>query len=300
MIDLELIRLLDTVKRRGTLAAAADELNKVPSALSYTIQKYEDELGYALLQRAGRGVQFTEAASHLYARGLPLLQQAGLLTEEASAIALGHEPRLRIAVEAWLTLEAITPALTQFYQRFPNIEIDVVEEALSGTWEALIERRVDIAVGAPTPKPQVSNIQTDIIGSLGGVFAVAPNHPLATWKDTSADIDLTKERWIMLRDSARSWVPREVLTFMPEERLTVGSMGDKIAAQAAGLGVGYLPVHLIKEQLQRGELVALPIADDRAKIDLLLAWRTDSRGFGLQLLRRCIAASLADTCFKPK
>lgn len=294
MVNLEIIKLLDAVKRRGTLAAAAEELNKVPSALSYTIQKYEDELGYALMRKAGRGVQFTEAASHLYTQGLPLLQQASQLTDEARAIALGHEPRIRIAVEAWLTLAAISPALTMFYQRFEHIQVDVAEEALSGTWEALIERRVDIAVGAPTPKPQVGHVQTEIVGAIDGVFAVAPNHPLAARTNVHDNLDLTTERWIILRDSARSWVPREVLPFQPTRRLTVSSMNDKITAQVAGLGVGYLPQHLITEQVRRGELVVLPIADHRIKNDLLLAWRTDSRGQGLLHLKHCIKSSLAN------
>ncbi len=43
-LTLEAIRVLDAIDRRGSFAAAADELGKVPSALSYTVQKLEDEL----------------------------------------------------------------------------------------------------------------------------------------------------------------------------------------------------------------------------------------------------------------
>ena len=282
MIDLDLIVLLDVVKRRGTLAAAAEELDRVPSALSYTIQKYEEHLGFALFARQGRGVRFTEAGKHVYERGLPLLQQATQLTAEAETIARGREPRLRVAVEAWLTIDAIAPVLVSLYEAYPDIEVHVFEETLSGTWEALIEGRVDIAVGAPSPRPGLSGIQTDVLGSVQGVFAVSPQHPLATSRAPLTLQTLLNERWVILRDSARGWVPREVLGFKPSRRLLVGSMRDKIAAQCAGLGVGYLPRSRVQALLENGDLVVLDVEDHREPIELLLAWRTDSRGQGLQ------------------
>lgn len=282
MIDLELIVLLDAVKRRGTFAAAAEELDRVPSALSYSIQKYEDALGFALFRRQGRSVRFTEAGKYLHEQGVGLLQQAASLKVEAETIAMGREPRLRIAVEAWLTLDAITPVLTDLYVHYPDIEVQVFEEALSGTWEALIEGRVDVAVGAPTPRPGISGIQTDVIGQVQGVFAVAPHHALAKTRGPLSREQLSQERWVILRDTARAWVPREVLGFAPSRRLVVGSMGDKVAAQLAGLGVGYLPRAVVQPHLDTGALVALNTPDHRPAAELLLAWRTDSRGQGLQ------------------
>lgn len=284
MIDLQMIVLLDTIHRRGTFAAAAEELDRVPSALSYTIQKYEDELGFALFRRQGRRVRFTEAGQHLYQRGLPLLQQAAALADEAETIARGREPRIRVAVESWLSLSALAAPISALLDQYPDLEVQVFEEALSGTWEALLEGRVDIAVGAPAPKPGVGGIQADHLCSVDAVFAVAPGHPLANERRVLDAEALASERWIILRDTARAWVPREVLGFKPTRQLGVGSMADKLAAQVAGLGVGFLPRHLASPYVARGELVELPVTGLRSPMELLLAWRTDSRGQGLQSL----------------
>lgn len=43
-LTLEALRVMDAIDRRGSFAAAADELGRVPSALSYTMQKLEEEL----------------------------------------------------------------------------------------------------------------------------------------------------------------------------------------------------------------------------------------------------------------
>ena len=42
-LTLEAIRVLDAIDRRGSFAAAADELGKVPSALSYTCLLYTSD-----------------------------------------------------------------------------------------------------------------------------------------------------------------------------------------------------------------------------------------------------------------
>lgn len=293
MIDLELIVLLDTVHRRGTLTSAAEELGKVPSALSYTIQKYEDALGFSLFQRDGRRVRFTEAGRHIYNRGVPLLQSAVQLREEAVTIARGFEPRLRVAVDAWVALTAVTPALNTLLSDFPDLELQVSEEALSGTWEALLDSRVDVAIGAPGPKPSVAGVQTEAVCELPGVFAVAAHHPLAASDSVADQAQLSGERWVILRDTARSWVPREVLAFNPPKKLMVGSMGDKIAAQVAGLGVGFLPEHLIRRELADGRLVAPRVSLERVQPKLLLAWRSDSRGRGLQQLLKLLRSHFA-------
>jgi DNA-binding transcriptional LysR family regulator len=75
-LTLEAIRVLDAIDRRGSFAAAADELGKVPSALSYTVQKLEDELDAMLFDRSGHRTKFTPAGRMLLERGRVLLEAA--------------------------------------------------------------------------------------------------------------------------------------------------------------------------------------------------------------------------------
>ena len=59
-------------------------------------------------------------------------------------------------------------------------------------------------------------------------------------------------------------------------------MDEKIAAQKAGLGVGYLPKHRIEAELERGELIALKI--DSNTFEAQVAWRKGATGPALQWL----------------
>lgn len=90
-LTLESIRVLDAIDRRGSFAAAADELGKVPSALSYTVQKLEDELDAMLFDRSGHRTKFTPAGRMLLERGRVLLEAAEHLVGETRALARGWE-----------------------------------------------------------------------------------------------------------------------------------------------------------------------------------------------------------------
>ena len=59
---------------------------------------------------------------------------------------------------------------------------------------------------------------------------------------------------------------------------------QKIAAQAAGLGAGFLPRHRIEEQLRQGALVELPLLQVEEDAPLYLVWRRGERGRALRWL----------------
>ena len=82
-LTLEALRVMDAIDRRGSFAAAADELGRVPSALSYTMQKLEEELDVVLFDRSGHRTKFTNVGRMLLERGRVLLEAADKLTTDA-------------------------------------------------------------------------------------------------------------------------------------------------------------------------------------------------------------------------
>ena len=75
-LTLEAISVVDAIARRGSFAAAAAELGKVPSALTYTVRRIEEELDVLLFDRRGRRARLTPAGEELLAQGLLLLRAA--------------------------------------------------------------------------------------------------------------------------------------------------------------------------------------------------------------------------------
>ena len=77
-ITLDALQALDAIERRGSFARAAEELAKATSALSYTMQKLEEQLGVTLFQRQGRRSVLTPSGRLLLDEGRKILESADL------------------------------------------------------------------------------------------------------------------------------------------------------------------------------------------------------------------------------
>src|SRR5207253_2493375 len=60
-LSFEVLQALDAIDRTGTFASAAETLHRVPSSLSYLVQKLELDLGVKLFDRTGRRATLTHA-----------------------------------------------------------------------------------------------------------------------------------------------------------------------------------------------------------------------------------------------
>ena len=133
-ISIEVLETLDAIDRRGSFAKAAEELNKATSAVSYAVQKLEEQLGIALFQRHGRRSVLTPAGQLILGEGREILQTTARLANKAKELATGWEPRISIAVESLQSYPAFFGVLHEFLREHSTIEIDVCESVLNGGW----------------------------------------------------------------------------------------------------------------------------------------------------------------------
>ncbi len=168
--------VLDAIDEQGSYAAAAEKLNKVPSALSYIMQKLEEQLDVTLFQRQGRRSVLTPAGKHLLVEGRNILLAINKLSEQTQIIANGWEPKIRIAIDSFIEGMDVFPIINQFLIEHPNIEIDICEEVLNGTWEVLIDDQVDLIIGASAPVPPQKGIASQPMASNEMAFYV--NKPI--------------------------------------------------------------------------------------------------------------------------
>ncbi len=134
-LTLEALRVMDAIDRRGSFAAAADELGRVPSALSYTMQKLEEELDVVLFDRSGHRTKFTNVGRMLLERGRVLLEAADKLTTDAEALARGWETHLTIVSEALSPPSLLFPLVDKLALK-ANTQVSIFTEVLAGAWGA--------------------------------------------------------------------------------------------------------------------------------------------------------------------
>src|SRR5664279_1728584 len=90
------LAMMDAIARSGSFAAAARQLGKVPSALTYSVRQLEDALDVLLFDRRSRQATLTAAGQELLDEGRRLLEQMDAV---ANRVATGWETQLSIAVD---------------------------------------------------------------------------------------------------------------------------------------------------------------------------------------------------------
>ena len=275
-ITLDALEVLDAIDRKGSFAAAANELFRVPSAISYSIQKLEQDLDVVLFRKEGRKAMLTPAGKVLLEQGREILQATERLAMTTKKTHSGWEAVFNIAIDSILDFDFIYPLIAQFYEILPDIEINIYEEVLGGTHEAILSNRADLVIGvAAEPNRE---IQYQKIRNIEWLFAVSPWHEL-----TQANLPLSQEliaqyRFIVVRDSSQQQAPQSHRIFSKRPVLCVPSLTEKIHAQCLSLGVGFLPAHRIQNFLAQGRLVALPVANVIPTEALHIAWKTNNNG----------------------
>ncbi|WOH36811.1 LysR substrate-binding domain-containing protein [Thalassotalea fonticola] len=283
-ISIEALLVLDAIEYRGSYAAAAEQLNKVPSALSYIVQKLEEQLNVTIFQRQGRRAVLTPAGKHLLIEGRKVLYAINSLSEQAQTIANGWEPKIRIACDSIIDIKPIFRGIQRFLAEHESIEIDVQEEVMNGTWEALIEDRVDLVIGAPSPVPNQKGIRAIKTEELESVMVVSKSHELSSAKQPIQPSELTKYRSVVVHDSAQREIPWSVNLIKGSQNFFVSSIAQKIEAIIAGIGIGYLPKCLIQHHIASGQLVIVALEEEPAPQDLFIAWKITNKGKGLNKL----------------
>ena len=280
-ITLESLRVLDAIERKGSFGAAAEALHRVPSALSYTVQKLESDLGINLFDRSKQRAQLTAAGRLLLEQGRQLLQAVSAIEEAVQQIESGWETQLRIALDAILPLTPLLHHIKVFNQLDKRVAITLSEEVLGGTWDALVAGRCDLALGASGDLPK-GIFEYRLMGEVEFVFAVAPGHPLCLHHGPVDAAAISAFPTIVMADSSLSTPARSSGLLESRQIIRVANAAAKIQAQVMGVGVGFLPRHLINHELQRGDLIVLDCTVPRPNIPLYMAWRKHHSGNALK------------------
>lgn len=113
-LNLDVLLILDALDKHGSFATAAESLFKTPAALSYMIQKLENDLNITLLDRSGHRAKFTDTGRMMLEKGRLLLNAAKDLEKQAVQLSAGWERDLAIALDDSFPFSALLPLIDAF------------------------------------------------------------------------------------------------------------------------------------------------------------------------------------------
>jgi DNA-binding transcriptional LysR family regulator len=140
------LRVLTEVADRGSFSAAADALGLTQSAVSQHISALERAVGQAVVDRASRPAQLTEAGVILLRHARAVVARLDTAEQELAAVAGRRLGRLRIGAFPTALATFLPPVLSRFQQRYPTVRLTVVDEHMPRLHTRLNNGELDLAV----------------------------------------------------------------------------------------------------------------------------------------------------------
>jgi DNA-binding transcriptional LysR family regulator len=197
--DLRRLRVLRELEERKTLGAVATALGYTPSAISQQLSVLEKEVGVRLLEKAGRGVQLTDAGRLLARHAGTLLSAAE--AAEADLASLTGEVRgtVRAGGLQSATRHVLIPALARLRSERPGLRLELTELELEQALPDLRLGALDLVISdeyAGHPRPRPPGLRYEVLHEEPLKLVVPPEHPCTEREGPVAIATLRNDVWV--------------------------------------------------------------------------------------------------------
>ena len=272
-MELSQLEVFLAVVREGRFSRAAEKLFRTQSAVSQTIHKLESELGEPLFDRSSREGLLTDAGRVLQEYAERMLNLRTNAQQALTELRQLHKGKLAIAANEFTALYLL-PVLGEFRRLHPGIKI-TVQRSLGSRIPGDVLRH-NSELGVLTYDPEDPQLQSTVVYQDELVFVVPAGHPLAT--EAQVSIRQLGAESFAAHNVASPYRDKVIQAFkrhktplhMDIELPTLQAIKRFVAM---GNGVAFLPEISVERELERGELVHIPVRELRLHRSLRLIYR---------------------------
>jgi len=257
MDRLECDRMFIAVMETGSFVGAADQLETSSGQASKLLSRLESDLGVRLLNRTTRSVSPTEAGQAYYDRLRPLIDELDTLDLDIRNISQSPRGRLRITAPLTFGVVELTPALTEFAARYPDIELDV---SFTDRVAHVVDEGFDMAVRVG--RPGDSSLVMRKLCAVRLVVVAAPDY-LARHGTPEAPAELGRHSCIIDTNfgDPNKW-PFRTASGQPEMarvegRIRFSNAETCLRAAEFGLGLACVPGFVAGDAIRSGRVTRL-------------------------------------------
>ena len=273
------LQIFSFIVRYGSFAKAAEELGLTASAVSHAIKRTEKHLGVALFERTTRSIELTDAGYYFYRKATNLLADFYSIERSLSSIEQGIERKINICINSLMHTPYHTSILLdKLKTHFPSCQIAITIEVYNGVWDALLNKNADIAIGAPGTLIDGGGIDYMEIGNIQWKFVLPLNHPLTKAVEPITEGILAAYPSIFIEDTAYEVRKQVGWLLQGQEVIKVPDWETKKNLQLQGVGIGFLPDYLVRNELKEQNCVERKINNPRQPSRMLLAIKHDLKG----------------------
>ncbi|CAN7411003.1 LysR family transcriptional regulator [Phyllobacterium sp. LjRoot231] len=257
--DLEGISVFLAVAEARNFRVAGERLGVTRSAVSQALQRLEDRIGVALVQRTTRSVRLTEAGATFYEAVCPSVMQVRDALQAVRETQTRPSGILRITVSTIAESFLSGTILAGFLETYPEIkldititddEFDIVEAGFdAGVRLGEVIEQDMIAVPVSSQQKQCAIASYSYLARRGRPEHPRdlPTHVCIGWRPRP---DTAPYRW-EFTENGRDF------DVSVDPAVTTNDMGMMIRMACAGAGITFGMVDTFRSYIDRGELVPL-------------------------------------------
>ena len=278
--NLSSYRIFYTVANTGNISKAAKELYISQPAISKSIQKLEESVGCKLFSRSSRGVVLTDEGKLLYehvSEAFETLTMGEEKLKRSIELGVGH---LKIGVSSTLCKYLLLPYLKEFIRQNPHISISISCQSTNDTLKLLEDNKIDIGlIGKPE---NLKNIHFDFLEEIEDIFVAAKDY-LRNLKARGIQKDhILQSSTLMLLDK-NNMTRQYIDDYLQENQIIIKDSNDisdmdlLIDFARIGVGVACVIKNFVREDLENGTLMEIPLGFPIHKREVGFAYKTTTK-----------------------
>ena len=278
--NLSSYRIFYTVANTGNISKAAKELYISQPAISKSIQKLEESVGCKLFSRSSRGVVLTDEGKLLYehvSEAFETLTMGEEKLKRSIELGVGH---LKIGVSSTLCKYLLLPYLKEFIRQNPHISISISCHSTNATLKLLEDNKIDIGlIGKPE---NLKNIHFDFLEEIEDIFVAAKDY-LRNLKARGIQKDhILQSSTLMLLDK-NNMTRQYIDDYLQENQIIIkdsidiSDMDLLIDFARIGVGVACVIKNFVREDLENGTLMEIPLGFPIHKREVGFAYKTTTK-----------------------
>jgi DNA-binding transcriptional LysR family regulator len=259
-MEMAQLEYFSQVVQEKSFSKAADRVFRTQPAVSIAIRRLEEEIGLPLLDRTQKTPVPTEAGKVVYdyaQRILALRDQVGEAIAELQSLKKG---RVRVGANESTSLYLLPELILDFRAQHPQVKVEIFRHVSHLLPRELLERNIEFALMASEPTDRDLEAFPVLKDEL--VLIMSPKHHLAGRQSVRIK-DLGKESFIahnvksgsrmkVVEAFARQHTPLNISL----ELATIETIKRFVQKRA---GLAFAPRMCVREELERGVLVTVPV-----------------------------------------
>lgn len=279
-LDWNLLRTFVVIAEGKSITRAAERLNLKQPSVSNALRRLEDRIGTRLVDRDATRFELTEAGLMLYEQAVEVFGTISQLPDLMQGMAGAVTGHVSIALASHVVSPLFDRALSAFHTAHPRANLTIAVAESLEVVQRVRERRASFGICLMRERdPALS--YTMVYREHFGFFC-GPGHRLYGRKDLTL-ADLREESSVSFQTDNISDALRPVALLRSEAKLRGNVVGVSSSLEevrrmiVAGLGIGPLPLHVARRDVDDGLLWRLPPYDNPPAVDIYLVTNPEKR-----------------------